>query len=118
MIKALVLSVTLLVSTCQTGPFPKPTPQPEPIDPWPDGAAPARDGGTPAGCAAACDWWTVHDCPEAKPTAKGATCVEVCQNTEDSGVISLGLDCVVHADSQADPCAAARACSYAVKRKP
>jgi hypothetical protein len=117
MIKAIAFLAALALCACQSchpivGPFPEPTPQPTPPDPW-DGPGPdsPADASPPppvtgASCADACAKLAALGCPEAKPTAKGATCVEVCQNTLGSPV-SLQPDCVVHASD----CPAAAACA-------
>jgi len=120
MTKTITLLAALALCACQSchpvfGPFPGPAPQPEPPSPWdgptPDGAA---DAGPPApppapspgsSCADACAKLGALGCVEAKPTAKGATCSEVCQNTLGSPV-SMQPDCVVRAPD----CAAAEAC--------
>lgn len=47
-----------------------------------------------ADCAAACERLEALDCPEAEPTPGGATCVQVCRNTENSPV-TLNPACVV-----------------------
>ncbi len=112
MIKSLFLACALLAQACAVGPSPKPTPQPEPPSPWDNPPPEARDAAPSSGCAAACQRLASLGCQESQPTAKGASCVDVCQNAEDSGVISLGPDCIVHADS----CASAKACSFAVKK--
>jgi hypothetical protein len=111
MIKSLFTLAALLASTCQVGPFPKPTPQPEPPDPWNDAALDAGPTPTPppvpgASCADACARLTALGCPGAKPTPRGASCVEVCQNTLGSPV-SLQTDCI----ARASDCPAANACA-------
>lgn len=115
MVRSLFALCALFASTCQVGPFPPspaPSPQPTPAPaPSPDPAP--QPAPTPSSaCAAACARFAALGCQEAKPTAAGASCVAVCQNAEDSGVISLGPDCVAHADS----CASATACAFSVKR--
>lgn len=57
-------------------------------------------------CAAACANLAAHDCPDAKPTPAGASCVEVCENVNASGTIPYPSDCV----SKAKSCGAAEAC--------
>ncbi len=111
MIKALFLAA-LLASTCEVGPFPKPAPQPEPPSPWdtPTDAAPAPedvDAAAHTPCYLACQKLEKLGCPEAKPTAAGATCTQVCTNTESSGVISMNPECVARSSS----CPIARACA-------
>lgn len=106
--KKLFVALLLALSACQVGPFPRPPPQPEPPSPWdyPTDAAPApeEDSGSP--CAAACVTLARYGCEESKPTAGGATCTQVCENIESSGVVSMNPDCVSHAES----CSIARAC--------
>ena len=65
--------------------------------------------GTPADCAAACTTLRAHHCAAGDPTPKGASCEDVCQNTESSGYASMNPRCVA---TSAD-CAAADACSDA-----
>lgn len=127
MIKSILLLSALLASTCQVGPFPKPSPQPEPPSPWPDDPTPdgqadaapappppppAADAGPMRPCEAACARYAFLKCKQAQPTPDGASCVDVCENVESSGVMSLGPDCVAHAAR----CEDADACAYAVKR--
>lgn len=63
---------------------------------------------------ATCASWCLHalalDCPAAKPTPKGASCVAVCDNVQDSGVVQWNLTCRSTAKScaAADDCEAAR----------
>jgi hypothetical protein len=59
-----------------------------------------------ATCAAVCANMTALNCPSAKPTAKGATCEQVCTNFQNSGITKLNLGCRASAVS----CAAADAC--------
>lgn len=112
MTKTLALLAALALCACQSchpivGPFPEPTPQPEPPDPWNDAAVDVGPAPAPGGsCADACAKLAALGCPAAKPTPKGATCVEVCQNTLGSPV-SLQPDCVVRATD----CPSAEACA-------
>jgi hypothetical protein len=100
-IKAILLASALFASTCQTGPF-KPAPvDPVPFPPEQYDAAPA-----PSNCSVACAHLAALGCPEAQPTPKGATCVDVCSNVDSSGTVSMQTDCVVRAVS----CADANAC--------
>ena len=110
MIKA-ILFASLLASSCELGPFPKPPPQPEPPSPWdnPSDAQPQPedvDGAAHTPCYLACQKLKALGCPEAKPTAAGATCVQVCTNIESSGVVTMGPECVAKAES----CSIAKAC--------
>lgn len=59
-----------------------------------------------ATCADYCNRLAQLKCPDAKPTAEGATCEAVCQNIQESGIVDLNLDCRIEAAS----CAAADAC--------
>lgn len=110
MIRALLISA-LLASTCEVGPFPKPAPQPEPTSPWDtlaDAAPPTDDTDAAAHtpCYAACQQLAKLGCSEAKPTAAGATCTQVCMNAESSGIVSINSSCVAAAST----CAKARSC--------
>lgn len=53
------------------------------------------DAGTPADCDAACKHLRALKCPEGEPTAKGASCEDVCNNAENSQTITLSPVCVV-----------------------
>ena len=113
MIRSLAFLFALTAcGACELGPFPKPPPQPEPPSPWddPSDAAPQPDEDVDAAahspCYLACKKLAALGCPEAKPTAAGATCTQVCANIEASGVVSMGPDCVARAGS----CVSARAC--------
>lgn len=57
-------------------------------------------------CATACARAAELGCPHAKPTPKGATCVEVCKNVQSSGFLRWDLRC----RSIAASCAAADEC--------
>jgi hypothetical protein len=112
MIRAILLLSALLASTCEVGPFPKPAPQPSPPSPWDtpsDAATPPDevDAASHTPCYLACQKLASLGCPEAKPTAAGATCTQVCNNAESSGVLSMNPSCVAHAES----CSIAKACS-------
>lgn len=115
----LIALVSLAALSCELGPFPKPPPQPEPPSPW-DGPADAAppddsdadtelDGATHTPCYQACAKLKALSCPEAKPTAAGATCNQVCTNNE-SGPMATSLDpsCV----AKADTCDATRKCMF------
>lgn len=60
-----------------------------------------------ATCLSACANLVRHDCPAAKPTAKGASCRDVCENFQSSGIAKLNLACM----STAEGCAAIDACN-------
>lgn len=111
MIRTFMMLTALLASTCELGPFPKPPPSPEPPSPWdgPADAAPVPedlDAAAHTPCYRACKKLEQLGCPEAKPTAAGATCTQVCVNTESSGVVTMGPECVAGAES----CSIARNC--------
>lgn len=107
-----ILILALVALGCELGPFPKPPPQPEPPSPWdnPGDAAPPEpeevDAAAHTPCYRACKQLAKLGCPEAQPTAAGATCVQVCTNIESSGVITMGPECVATAES----CSIAKAC--------
>jgi len=46
------------------------------------------------------------DCSWALPTLEGATCIEVCQNVQSSGIVNWDLDCRVTAKTcnEVDEC--------------
>lgn len=48
---------------------------------------------SPAECPHLCDHMLIMNCPGAKTTPKGATCVEICTNVQNSGVISWDMQC-------------------------
>ncbi len=82
-----IVLVLLLASTCQSAPN-KPTV-------------------LTTGCIGACSHLKDMKCPEAEPTTKGSTCVEVCENaSSDGSPISFQTDCVIQAHS----CNDANAC--------
>lgn len=104
MIKVVLLSLSLLASTCTHGDPIAPSPTPSDVVPFPPSPIGVAGG---SGCSAACAKLARLGCPEAKPTPKGASCVEVCANTQgDSSPVSLQTDCVVRAGS----CDDAKAC--------
>lgn len=110
MIKAILLA-SLLASSCELGPFPKPPPQPEPPSPWDsstDAAPPDEevDAAAHTPCYLACQRLKALGCQEAQPTAAGATCTQVCSNVQSSGVVSMNPECVARAES----CSIARKC--------
>jgi len=112
MIKTILFLSAFLVVACELGPFPKPPPQPEPPSPWDtpgDAEAPPEevDGATHTPCYLACAHLKALGCPEAQPTAAGATCTQVCANNESGpGGTSLAPSCVLAAES----CSLARKC--------
>ena len=56
---------------------------------------PASDDGD---CSRACEVLGSYDCPEAKPTKKGASCVRVCEANREM----LSISCVSRAQSLDD----------------
>lgn len=109
---SLLALLSIVAIGCELGPFPKPPPQPEPPSPWdtPVDAAPPPpediDGAARTPCYRACKKLEQLGCPEAKPTAAGATCLQVCQNIESSAVVTMDPECVAGAES----CRIASAC--------
>jgi hypothetical protein len=76
---------------------PRPLPPAPPVPP----ADPSQDGGA-GGCAQACARLRELGCAAARPTPRGASCVEVCGNVESSGQVSWGPSCVVRSNSCAE----------------
>jgi hypothetical protein len=104
MIKIVLLSLSLLASTCAHGSPITPDPSPSTVVPFPPDPAGAAGA---SGCAAACAKLAQLGCPESKPTPRGASCVEVCSNmSDDASPVSAQTDCVVRAGS----CDDAKAC--------
>jgi hypothetical protein len=77
---------------------PRPIPPPVP---------PADVDAGVATCETACARLQAMGCRSGDPTPRGAPCVEVCRNTEESGLVSWGVECVTRAMScsSADTCA-------------
>jgi hypothetical protein len=63
------------------------------------------DGAAPATCEAVCAHWSDLGCEEAKPTPKGESCVDVCDNIQQSN-LKDDLDCqlAVASCDQIDDC--------------
>ena len=57
-----------------------------------------------ATCVDVCTHAAILECVSAKPTAKGATCVEVCENLQNSGLPKWNLPCRAAAASCAASC--------------
>ena len=95
--RLMLIAATLVSCRCTWPPVPTPSPTP----------TPSPDGG--ATCATACEHLGSLGCKASTPTAKGATCTEVCENAESGGYVSWGVDCVVAAPS----CSAADECGGA-----
>lgn len=85
---------TMLLSALLSTPWvgactPKPpTPNPTPSEPSP--------------CEAYCAHLRALGCPQAAPTAKGATCEEICINIENSGYVQSARECSMRAMSCAE----------------
>lgn len=62
---------------------------------------------TPATCIGVCARAATFQCVWARPTAKGLTCAEVCNNLQNSGITQWDLACMANAAS----CAAMDACN-------
>ncbi len=75
-----------------------PTPPIPPVTPTTDAGAPS--------CASACATLRALRCPAAETTPRGATCVDVCQNVQSSGIVAFDLPCLARART----CAEASAC--------
>jgi len=110
---SLMLLLSALALGCELGPFPKPPPQPAPPSPW-DNSSDAQpppedlDGASHTPCYQACARLKALGCPEAQPTAAGATCTQVCANNSGGPPgTSLDPECVARAES----CSIARSCS-------
>lgn len=84
--KYLPLMLLLSLSAC-------PRPIPAPVPPSPG------DGGEVATCVTACARLTELACLAALPTPEGASCVTVCQNIQESGVMLWNLDCISRSPS-------------------
>ena len=113
-IKVLIGGLCLIFLVCIAG-CPKPLPTPNP--PTPDAVdattpapapTPTVDASSNAGytCTTVCTNLKNRKCPGANKTVKGSTCVDVCQNTQDSGIVSWDLKC----RSTQTTCAAIDAC--------
>ena len=94
--KAIVLLLALASCRCVYNPAPGPSP-----------STTSTTGA--ATCTTACARLSELGCEASKPTAKGATCAEVCENAERNGLVRWGVDCVVSAASceVADECGGA-----------
>lgn len=95
-----IATVTLLCLGCQ-GCQPKPVPPPNPPPAAVDGAVPVS-----CTCAGYCENLSRHFCKGAEPTPAGASCLEVCNNTQQSGIVQHDLCC----RQTAGTCSAIEAC--------
>jgi hypothetical protein len=115
-VKTLIGGLGLILLICMAG-CPKPLPNPNP--PSPDAVdattpaptpspTPTVDASSNAGytCTSVCTNLKNRKCPGANKTVKGSTCVDVCQNTQDSGIVTWDLKC----RSTQTTCAAIDAC--------
>jgi len=107
----IVASVLLLLVACHPLPDPQEPnpPEPTPVPDRPDGSVPPEPEPVPAtDCRSVCAHYEKLDCIEAKPTAEGHPCAEVCENMRDSPLPGLEAyyQCVVTTQS----CDQARAC--------
>lgn len=76
-----LLLLAIFVSACSAVPAPSPKPEPK------------------ATCADVCARGVGLGCAFALPTEGGATCVEVCNNVQSSGIIEWDLECRASAAS-------------------
>lgn len=120
-IKVLIAGLGIMFLASIAG-CPKPMPSPNP--PGPDATdatppppavvdaatpTPAVDGAvdsTKYTCTTVCTNLKNRKCPGANKTVKGSTCVDVCTNTQASGIVSWDLKC----RSTKTTCAAIDAC--------
>jgi hypothetical protein len=86
-----------------------PTPTPVPPTPIVDAAA-VDTGPLPHTCSGYCIHLRALGCPAGAPTPKGVSCEDVCQNLQDSGVVTYDLGCRTSASTCAsiDSCEASR----------
>lgn len=89
--------LALLLVACGPNPGPQP-PRP---------AAPDAGPGV-VSCAAYCEHAAALGCEQGKPTPKGASCMQVCDNVQTSGFGQLDLRCGYSATT----CAAIDACEH------
>lgn len=81
---------------------PRPIPGPQPIpDEQPDADSGPTDPDSRRSytCADACQRASQLGCSAAEPTPKGASCLEVCVNVMQSGVVTFNLACKSKATS-------------------
>jgi hypothetical protein len=89
----------------------KPAPKPLPSADGGAAGSPAGGGGGGTGgqapaCERACRRLAELGCSEAQPTQCGVSCVDVCENVEGSGILSLDPECVarIHSCAEVDAC--------------
>lgn len=70
---------------------PRPLPPPQPPPPGADAGA--------ADCRTACAHLAHLGCVAARPTSRGNTCTEVCENVRSSGFIEWDVACIARADT-------------------
>lgn len=99
-----LLLAAFLWRGCSSDPKPAPTPVPSgsggSAEPGGTGGDAGSGGAHP--CERACARLAQLGCPEAKPTPGGGSCVSVCQNVEDSGIVTLDPECVAKISSCAE----------------
>lgn len=86
----------LACAGCHITPDPNPPPYPDVVDAGPApivDAAPPVDAPAPFPCTGyccpVCSVLTAHGCPEARPTALGHQCTEVCQNAANGPAVAM-----------------------------
>lgn len=97
-----LLLLLLLTSCCNPHPWPPPydPDKPEVVTPPPPPPPELPE------CERACMRLKDLGCKEAEPTPKGETCVEFCNKTQDSDLVSLNPQCVAEMKkcSEIDSC--------------
>jgi hypothetical protein len=93
----IIVTIAICFFACGPYPPPEPTPGPEP-EPIPDPIS--------ATCTEVCVRGDFLNCKWAQPTPGGASCVEVCENVQTSGIVQWDLGCRAAARS----CAEVEAC--------
>lgn len=99
MSKKILFALALLLSAC-----PRPLPPPTPPTPGTADAGPPDEAKRP--CLAVCRTLARLGCPAAAPTPEGASCTRVCENVQNSGVLTWKIDCMKKAKTcdEADQC--------------
>lgn len=73
-------------------PKPLPTIGPEPVPEPPEPPEPSEPSDVEPTCATACEKQRELGCVLGDPTPEGTSCEEVCQNSEQSGILDLAWD--------------------------
>jgi len=81
---------------------PRPTPGPSPVPPVTVDALTAPDARKTYTCGDACAHLRALKCKMGNPTPRGATCEEVCDNVQGSGLASWNLGCIAAVKQCAD----------------